>query len=335
MQYQKLRSALVLFCAVLSFAMLAGHDAQAAPEKKSAEVAAFVNGEPIISAAVDGEAKGILQRFYAQGQQPGEAELATIRTSALDKLIKLELLSQASKKAGFAVDAAEVENELNGYKKNFSNEGEFTKALAAAGMSEAELKKQIGKNFAIQKFIESNFKGKVQISEKDAQDFYSSNKEKFEQPEMVHARHILILAKEGDAKADKDRKREKLNQIKKELKNGADFVELAKRFSEGPSKDQGGDLGFFARGQMVKPFEAAAFSMMPGDVSDIVETEFGYHLIKLEEKRPAKTVSFDEAKAKIMAYLSQEKLNANIEAYVTEARSKADVKIVGQTQGKK
>ncbi|MGV1098844.1 peptidylprolyl isomerase [Thiovibrio sp. JS02] len=331
---KKIRPALFSLCAILAFGFTASF-ALAAPEKKPAEVAAFVNGEPILAVAVDGEMNGILRRFYAQGQKPTEAEMGSIRESALEKMIKLELLSQASKKAGIAVNAADVDNELNGYKKGFPDEKEFAKALEATGMSEADLKKQIGKNFAIQKFIDSQFKGKVQVNEKDAKDFYSSNKEKFEQPEMVHARHILIQAKEGDSKADKERKREKLAQIKKELKGGADFADLAKRFSEGPSKEQGGDLGFFARGQMVKPFEKAAFSMMPGDVSDIVETEFGYHLIKLEEKRQAKTVSFDEAKAKITSYLAQEKLNENIEAYLAEAKGKAEIKVVGQQQVKK
>jgi len=334
MQLKKIPAAVFSLFAVLALG-IAASAAFAAPEKKAEDVAALVNGEPIISAAVQGEVNGILRRYYSQGQKPNEAEMASIKESALEKLIKLELLNQASKKAGIAVNNADVESELAGYKKGFADEKEFAKAIAEAGLNEAELKKQIVKNFAIQKYIDSQFKGKVKVTDQDAKEFYTSNKEKFEQPEMVHARHILLLSKEGDSKADKNRKREKLMQIKKELKGGADFTELAKKFSEGPSKEQGGDLGFFARGQMVKPFEQVAFSMMPGDVSDIVETEFGYHLIKMEEKRPAKTVTFEESKVKITNYLSQEKLNENIETYLKEARAKADVKITGKQAAKK
>ena len=327
MQFGKFHKA-VLVLVALGATVFFATSVWSKPEKKAEEVAAFVNGEPISATAVQGEINGILGRFQAQGSKPNETEMASLRESVLDKMIKLELLGQESKKAGIAVSAADIDNELKGYKKGFADDKAFAKALGEAGITETELRKQIGKNIAIQKFIDTKFKGKVQITEQEAKDFYNSNQDKFAQPEMVHARHILINAKETEAKADKDRKRAKLVQIKKQLKDGANFADLAKQFSDCPSKARGGDLGFFPRGQMVKPFDQAVFKMMPGDVSDIVETEFGYHLIKLEEKKPAKTVSFDEAKAKITAYLTQEKVTANIEAFLAAAKSKATIKMV-------
>lgn len=297
-------------------------------EKKAEEVAVLVNGQPIAAAAVQGEIKGILGRFQEQGRKPSDTEMASLRESVLEKMIKLELLSQESKKAGVSVGATDIDNELKVYKKGFADDKSFAKALGEAGITEGELRKQIGKNLTIQKFIDTKFKGKAQVTEQEAKDFYNNNQDKFVQPEMAHARHILITAKETESKADKDRKRAKLVQIKKQLKDGADFAELAKQFSDCPSKERGGDLGFFPRGQMVKPFEQAVFKMMPGDVSDVVETEFGFHLIKLEEKKPAKTVSFDEAKAKITAYLTQEKVTGNIEAFLAETKAKATIKIL-------
>ncbi|MDP2756693.1 MAG: peptidylprolyl isomerase [Desulfurivibrionaceae bacterium] len=327
MQFGKFHKA-VLVSFALGATVIFATSVWSKPEKKAGEVAALVNGEPIVAAAVQGEIKGILGRFQEQGRKPSETEMASLRESVLDKMVKLELLSQESKKAGIAVNTTDIDNELKGYKKGFADDKAFAKALGETGITEAELRKQIGKNLAIQKFIDTKFKGKVQVTEQDAKDFYNSNQDKFAQPEMAHARHILITAKETEPKADKDRKRAKLVQIQKQLKGGANFADLAKQFSDCPSKERGGDLGFFPRGQMVKPFEQAVFKMMPGDVSDIVETEFGYHLIKLEEKKPAKTVSFDEAKAKITAYLTQEKVTANIEAFLTAAKSKATIKMV-------
>lgn len=327
MQIRKFHKAvLVLFAlgATVAFAT----SVWSKPEKKKEEVAAMVNGEPIVAAAVQGEIKGLLGRAAAQGRTPTEAEMTALRESVLDKMIKLELLSQESKKAGMAVSSTDIDTELKGYKKGFADDKAFAKALGEASITETELRKQIGKNLAIQKFIDTKFKGKVQVTEQDAKDFYNKNQDKFAQPEMVHARHILITAKETEPKADKDRKRAKLVQIKKQLKEGADFAELAKQSSDCPSKERGGDLGFFPKGQMVKPFDEAVFKLKPGEVSDIVETEFGYHLIKLEEKKAAKTVSFDEAKAKITAYLTQEKITANIEAFLAEAKGKATIKIM-------
>lgn len=333
MQFKKFHKA-VLVSFALGATIFLATSAWSKPVKKAEEVAAIVNGEPIVTAAVQGEIKGILGRLQEQGRKPSEAEMASLRESVLDKMIKLELLSQEGKKAGIAISVADIDNELKGYKKGFADDKAFAKALGEAGITEAELRKQIGKNLAIQKFIDTKFKGKVQVTEQEAKDFYNKNQDKFKQPEMVHASHILIAAKETEPKADKDRKRAKLVQIKKQLKDGGNFADLAKQFSDCPSKARGGDLGFFPRGQMVKPFDQAVFKMMPGDVSDIVETEFGYHLIKLEEKKPAKTVTFDEAKAKITAYLTQEKVTNNIEAFLAEAQKKATIKILN-AQAKK
>lgn len=302
----------------------------AAPGKKAQGAVAVVNGKSIPAVALEREISTIVQRAQAQGQMPGDKDKAAIREAALNMLIKRELLSQESKKAGVVVDKARVDRELESYRKNFPGAKEFAAALAQAGTSEAELRKQIGSNHAIQDFIEARFKGKTPVSEQEAKEYYNKNKSHFAQPETVRASHILLLSKEGEAKADRARKRERLVQIRKELQGGADFATLAGRVSDCPSKAQGGDLGVFGRGQMVKPFERAVFSMTPGELSDIVETEFGYHLIKLEEKKPARTIGFEEAKEQISNFIAQEKMNENIEAYLTALRAKSDIRIPGQ-----
>ena len=328
---------LITLCSVVVTLLLATPLMAAEKSKKApstAAAAATVNGEVIPAAMVKGEIDGILQRFKAQGQTPPEEELTRIRQAVLDKLIKMELLHQESKKAGITVDNAAVDTELAGYKKGFPDEKAFTTALAGAGLNENELKRQIGRNQVIQKLIETRFKPKAIVTEQEAKEFYDKNQDKFKQPELVRARHILLTVKEGEAAADKERKREEMKKIKKQLKDGADFATLAKQYSDCPSKEKGGDLGFFAKGQMVKPFEDAAFAMAPGAVSDIVETQFGFHIIKVEEKKAARTVGFDEAKERITGFLGQEKLNKSIDAYLTEARTKADVKIVAQAEAK-
>ncbi len=201
MQFGKIHKAvLVLFA--LGATVLFATSVWSKPEKKAEEVAALVNGQPIVAAAVQGEIKGILGRFQEQGRKPSDIEMASLRESVLEKMIKLELLSQESKKAGVSVGSTDVDNELKGYKKGFADDKAFAKALGEAGITEAELRKQVGKNLVIQKFIDTKFKGKVQITEQEAKDFYNSNQDKFAQPEMAHARHILIAAKEAEPKAD-------------------------------------------------------------------------------------------------------------------------------------
>ena len=113
--------------------------------------------------------------------------------------------------------------------------------------------------------------------------------------------------------------------IKQRLKAGHDFAALAKEFSQGPSSTKGGDLGYFARGQMVTPFEDAAFSLKPGEVSDIVETKFGYHIIKVVDKKPETTISYDEVRERLGLYLKGEKTKKEIRIYVKRLEDNANV----------
>ncbi|MFZ5774561.1 MAG: peptidylprolyl isomerase [Thermodesulfobacteriota bacterium] len=325
----------ILATLLLASPLMAAEKGKKAAAPAKATAAATVNGEAISAATVQSEIDGILQRAKAQGQTPPEAELEKIRQAVLDKLIKMELLHQESKKAGITVDNAAVDTELAGYKKGFPDDKAFAEVLAKSGLSEAELKRQIGRNQVIQKLIETRFKPKAQATEPEAKEFYDKNQEKFKQPDLVRARHILLTVKEGESAAEKDKKREKMKEIKKQLKDGGDFAALAKQYSDCPSKERGGDLGFFAKGQMVKPFEDAAFALKQGELSDIVETQFGFHIIKAEEKKAARTVGFDEAKERILGFLGQDKLNKTIDAFLADARAKADVKVNAPAQPKK
>ena len=141
----------------------------------------------------------------------------------------------------------------------------------------------------------------INIGEDDLKNYYQNNKSEFQQPEQVKARHILVKTEE-EAKA-----------IKKELKKGKDFADLAKEKSTCPSKGRGGDLGWFGRGKMAPEFEKAAFNLKKGEVSGIVHTKFGYHIVKLEDRREAKRKTFDEVKARIKMKLRQQREKETIE----------------------
>jgi len=139
------------------------------------------------------------------------------------------------------------------------------------------------------------------------------------------ASHILIKV---DSKADASKKaeaRKKIEKIQKKVKKGEDFAALAKEFSEGPSGAKGGDLGYFKRGQMVKPFEDVAFALKPVEVSDIVETRFGYHLIKVIDKKPEKVIAFAEVKDKLQQYIKRQKIQGQVNQYIEELKGKAKI----------
>ena len=145
----------------------------------------------------------------------------------------------------------------------------------------------------------------------------------FKQPEQIKASHILIKV---DAKADEAQKaeaRKKIEEVQQKLKDGGDFAALAKEYSEGPSSAKGGDLGYFRRGQMVKPFEDAALALKPNEVSDIVETRFGYHLIIVYDTKPEQTLAYADVKDKISQRMKQEKIEKEAVQYVDKLKKDA------------
>ncbi|MBA7689143.1 Foldase protein PrsA [subsurface metagenome] len=155
-------------------------------------------------------------------------------------------------------------------------------------------------------------RNQVSISDEELLEYYNENKESFLEPEQVHARHILVETEE------------EANNLLLQLKEGlTDFAELAKEKSIGPSAPSGGDLGFFARGQMVKEFEDAAFSLEPGKISEVVQTQFGYHIIKCEEKKEEYSPTFEEAKEQISDTLKYQREIKVISALTSKLREEA------------
>ena len=146
--------------------------------------------------------------------------------------------------------------------------------------------------------------------------------------ETVKARHILVKSARTDSFKDRAKAMEKAKAIKRKLDQGADFEELASESSDGPSAKNGGDLGYFGHGQMVPEFEAAAFKLPVGGISDVVETEFGYHIIKVDEKKAPQKLRFDDIKMDLAGYVYQKRGRERYEQYVQDLRKKADIKIL-------
>jgi peptidyl-prolyl cis-trans isomerase C len=192
-------------------------------------------------------------------------------------------------------------------------------------LTEASIKEKLERDLTLKKLIDDEVAPGVKLSDIEIRAFYDNNPEAFKQPERVKASHILIKV---DPQADASQKAEakkKIDLVQAKLQKGEDFGALAKEYSDGPSGPEGGDLGYFTRGQMVKPFEDAAFAMKPGEVSGVVETKFGYHLIKVTDRKPETTMSYDEVKARLEEFLKQRKIQEEINVYVKRLEEKAKI----------
>lgn len=178
----------------------------------------------------------------------------------------------------------------------------------------------------IEKFRNMEIGQKAKPTQKEISKFYNDNREKlFVEPESVHVRHILVSVGKDDTDAVKKEKKEKIENIHKQLLSGANFADLARKNSDCPSKEVGGDLNFIRRGQTVKTFEDAAFSQKVNVIGPVIKTEYGYHIIQVLDRKPGRKVTLDEAKAKIAAYLEQQKKVQMFNDILKNLREKAKI----------
>ncbi len=297
--------------------------AAAAPAADIKGPVAKVNG-----ATIDAIELRRARKVLLRGQPVPDGQQAAVDKQALEQLLSAELLYQAAAKMEVKDMDNLVDEKLAQGKARFANEQDFAKAIKDLEMDEKDLRDYTRRDLLISKFVESTIVPKVKVTEEEARKFYDQNPDKFTRSESVRASHILIGTDSNTSAEDKKKAREKAEKLRKDLVGGADFAKLAKDNSTCPSSQQGGDLGSFGKGQMVPPFEQAAFAMKPGEISDVVETQFGYHIIKLTEKKPAESVSFKEAQARIEEYLKGQKVNSAVMDYVAEARKSAKIEIL-------
>lgn len=285
-------------------------------------VVARVNGIDIPSAELE---RAIRNLEANVGQQVPAERRSEIYRGILDQLIDQRLLELEAAARNIKATDAEIAAGIDQMKKQAPSAEAFAKALASRKLTEADLRAEARQRLSVDKLLTAEIEPKAAVTEADIADFYKKNPQFFMQPEAVRASHILLKADTPEAKTAAKAKAEDLL---KQIKGGADFAALAKQHSNDGSAASGGDLGFFPRGQMVKPFEDAAFALKPGEVSNVVESEFGYHIIKSGEHRDARTVPLAEVSDRIAQALRQQKQQQLAQEFVQSLKTKAKVEIL-------
>ena len=225
---------------------------------------------------------------------------------ALDSLIADKIIDSELKKKGLEVTEKDIDTELQAMIVEYGGQESFNQALASYGYTDNNIKKNIKMNLSATKLVGAD----VVITDADMKTYFDENKTTFDVPEQVKANHILV-ADEAKAK-----------EVKVKLSAGGDFAALAKEYStDETNKDLGGDLGFFSKGDMVPEFENVAFSLKIGEISEPVKTEFGYHIIKVAEKKEAKTATYEDSKEQIKVILMAEKLPTVFDTWMQERYS--------------
>jgi peptidyl-prolyl cis-trans isomerase C len=297
------------------------------PEEVPAVVAridgADVTRQDLLTRAV--EARGALAQ---RGVPPPEMTRGFLR-GVLDDVIGSRLLAADLAAKGLAPSAAEVDAQVQALRSQFPSDEAFDRELAARGFDRARLRRDLVESMTVQKWVEGEVVPSIAITEADARAFYDANPERMIEPEKTRARHILFRVEPDANEEQKRAARQQIEQARQRITDGADFAAVARELSaDRASAERGGDLGWFYRGQMVGPFDAAAFSLEPGKLSEPVETRFGFHLIEVQERAAQRDVSFEEVRPKIETTLKQRQLEQRVKSRINELGSEAAIEIL-------
>lgn len=269
------------------------------------------------------------QKRLAQNGKPTDGQQVTVmKKTIVNRLIEEELLVQESRKQNIVVAAKEVKASVRSIKSQYSDEAAYEQVLSGMNLTETELKAKIERQLCARKLIDAVVNREVTVSEKECREFYHAHPDYFVTPKRIKASHILVKLDDDAPDSQREEALKKIETIQQKLTSGDDFSELARKHSEDPSKDRGGDLGFFSRGQMVKPFEDAAFSLEKGATSGIVKTRFGLHLIKVTDIAPKSTLEYADVQKKIADYLIKKKSKQKIIDYIESLKNSAEIEIL-------
>lgn len=286
------------------------------------------NGFKITRADLDQQLQAKLgQMGLPPGAIPKE-QLKPFEADVLDELINMEVVVAAAKKAGLTGVEEEANELFQRLADSFPDKAEFLERLKQVGFTEKQFRDLIYRHTLIQKYLESRFPAEIEVAEADARKFYDENPEYWKQPENVTVQHVLVRVGEDATSAEVATKEKEAKAALSRVAKGEDFGKVAGEVSEDPgSKDQGGQLPAFARGQMVPEFEKVAFETKVDGLSPVFRSPFGWHFLKVLDKKPAGTIPYEEVKEKIVRSLQEDSKADLADEIIQKLRQEANVRI--------
>jgi len=298
------------------------------PEPDMTGIVAMVDGVKLTKTALEKDLNAHLKMMKAQipANKLNEAK-ADLKDQIINNFVVTTLLTNEIKRRNVRVTEQEITEEINNLKESLPPQLSFEEFLKSNNITTKQLRERVALQMQVTKLLKLAFPASGKITDKEISDFYKQNKDKFVTPEAVQARHILIKTESNDDAETLKTKKEKAESVRKELLEGADFAQTATKYSDDyQSAQQGGDLGMFIRGQMVKPFETAAFSQKENDIGPVVKTEFGYHIIQVIKREDKKSVPLnEEIKGQISSFLSMKKQERDSQNFIKQLQEKATI----------
>lgn len=299
------------------------------PKLVANAVAAIVNDEIITLHDVNRAAQPVVTAAEKKGSL-SDAERIQIRRTTLDHLIEKKLTDQKIKELGIRVSEEEIRQAIDDVRKqnNIPTQEALVTALAGQGLSFEQYREQLQEQIEKLKLVSMEVRAKVLVGESEMRDYYTANLAKYTEDESYRARHIFFKTGEKATPDEIKRAKTTATAVLADAKGGKDFAELAKTFSEDPAaRKDGGDLGSFKKGDMQPELEKTILSLKAGEVSELVSTPIGFHIIKLEAIVAGTTKSFESAKPEIEEILYRKKSEERFNQWLKDLRGKATIEI--------
>ena len=300
-----------------------------APDAIFPAVVARVNGKAILGRDLEQRVRSELTPIGNPSWKDLREDYRTELTrQSLGSLISTELLYQKAVSTGFAIADTEVQAEYDKAVKSFGSDAEMNSALAARGMDRASLRRQLARDLLVFKFIDAAITKKIVIAPSDLSQYYAGHVDQFRHPDMVRTSHILIAVAERATPQQDEAAKQRAEAILARLKRGEDFAKLAKENSSDASAAQGGDIGFYKKGDLDPQYEAATFSLPVGQITGPIRSGYGYHIIKVTDRKKEGLATLEEIRAELTDFLKQQKGEEELNKLVEELRKQAKIEIL-------
>jgi parvulin-like peptidyl-prolyl isomerase len=291
-------------------------------------IVAVVNQEIITLSEVEKRITSKKEEIVAEDRLEKREQVQALGRQVLDRLIEEKLIDQEAKKSGIKVSSKEVEAMVEEVKRqNAITQESLEKALAAEGLTLESYKKQIEKNLQRQRLIQWSVKVEEKATEKELREFYQENLNRYRSKETYRPATILFIVPKGATPEQIREARKKCQNVLEKIKKGEDFGEMALLYSEDGSNKVRGDLGYFRKGELLPVFEREALRLKVGDVSGIIRTEFGFHIIKLLDRRGADPLPFEEVSETVKADYHSAEMEKAFQQFLSKLKEKAVIEI--------
>ena len=301
------------------------------PAQSADPVVARVNGIEILESQIEARVQSTLSRASRSTTEIPEDRVKALRKQQLENLVDEELMYQQSLKEKIQVPEKAVEEQLQALEGRFASNQEFSDSLQQEGMTLASIRERIRRNLAVEALVKQAVNSKVVLTEAEITAYYQKNRERLRRPEAAHTLEIVARLDPQEDSQEKAAARQAMEAVLKEAKGGKDFVTLVREFSQGSSASEDGDLGWLTRNGPRPLLAQAALKLKPGELSDILETPSGLHILKVLEKRPAEDVTLEVARSQIESLLRGDKEQSGLRDYLATLKSGAKIEILTST----